>query len=44
MARCPTPDGADHHAALFAFLDELLEGVVGESFFTQICQPMTLHP
>ena len=26
MARPRAPDGADHHAALFAFVDELLEG------------------
>ena len=26
VARSRAPDGADHHAALFAFVDELLEG------------------
>src|SRR5215831_12946351 len=27
MARSRTPDGADHHATFFAFIDELLEGL-----------------
>src|SRR5689334_2791081 len=27
MARSRAPDGADHHATVFAFVDELLEGL-----------------